>query len=60
MSEPARECAVCQQLRTRGSYDPDHDVFICVGCERHAKQFLQIQDDLYGGGAAHDRTGAGD
>lgn len=55
MSESARECAVCHQIRARGSYDRDQDVFICVGCERAAEQFLQIQDDLYdGSGAAGD------
>lgn len=59
MSEPVRECAVCQQLRTRGSYGRDHDDFVCVGCERDARQFLKVQDDLYGGGAAHGRAGAG-
>lgn len=60
MSKPDRECAVCKQLRSRGSYDRDHNVFICVGCEGAAKQFLQIQEDLYDGGAAHGRSGAGD
>jgi hypothetical protein len=55
MSEPARECAVFHQIRTRSSYDRDQDVFICVGCETAAEQFLEIQDDLYdGSGAAGD------
>lgn len=60
MSEPARECAVCHQIRTRGSYNRDQDVFICVGCESAAEQFLEIQDDLYDGSAADGRGAAGD
>lgn len=60
MSETARECAVCHELRTQDAHDPHHDVFICVSCEAAAKQFLEIQDDLYGGGAAHGSAGPED
>ncbi|HEX9683286.1 MAG TPA: hypothetical protein VGA13_09400 [Acidimicrobiales bacterium] len=60
MSDPARECAVCHELRTHGAHDANQDVFICVSCEAAAKQFLEIQDDLYGGGVAHGTAGAGD
>jgi hypothetical protein len=60
MSEAARECAVCHRIRTRGSRGLDQDVFICVGCDSAAEQFLKIQDHLYDGSAADGSAAAGD
>jgi len=60
VSEPAQECTVCQQIRPRGSYDHEQDVFVCAGCQRDAKQFLEIQDDLYGDGVGRGSAGDGD
>jgi hypothetical protein len=60
VSEPAQECIVCQQIRPRGAYDHEQDVFVCAGCQRDAKQFLEIQDDPYGDGVGRGRAGDGD
>jgi hypothetical protein len=60
VSEPAQECTVCQQIRPRGSYDKEQGVFVCAGCQRDAKQFLEIQDDLYGDGVGRGSAGDGD
>ena len=47
VAESPRSCSVCQRPRTRGSYDPAHDVFICAECMRDAKQFIEIQDSIW-------------
>lgn len=45
-----RSCSVCQRLRSRGSFEPAHGIFICVQCELDAKQFLEIQESIWGAG----------
>lgn len=47
MPRSAITCAVCQRLRTRGCHNHAGDVFICAECEADAKQFIEIQDDIW-------------
>lgn len=44
----AARCAVCRRQRTRGSHDETGEIFICVECEADAKQFIEIQDAIWG------------
>lgn len=52
-------CAVCQQLRVRGSFSDAGDVFICAGCQADAKQLIEIQDNFWAEAAETSESGDG-
>ena len=41
-------CSVCRRHRTLGSCDESGEIFICADCQADAKQFIEIQDSLFG------------
>lgn len=52
-------CAVCQQLRVRGSFSEAGDAFICAGCQADAKQLIEIQDIIRAEAADPSESGDG-
>jgi hypothetical protein len=48
----ARTCAVCHRERSLGAVDQSGDLFVCVGCQADAQQFLETQDQIFGGAGA--------
>ena len=47
--------AVCHREQCLGAVDQSGDLFVCVGCQATAQQFLEIQDQIFGGAGS---TGA--
>ena len=48
MVETGAICAVCHRWRIHGDSTDAGDVFICVGCQADARQFIAIQDAIWG------------
>ena len=48
MPRAAATCAICHRQRVRGSHDESGAIFICVQCQADAKQFIEIQDAVWG------------
>jgi hypothetical protein len=48
----ARTCAVCHRERGLGAVDQSGDLFVCVECQANAQQFLEIQNQIFGGAGA--------
>ena len=40
-------CSFCGYPKPIGTFSDDPSAYICIGCPGVAKQFLEIQDNLY-------------
>jgi len=47
MTRAAVVCVVCHYPRVDGSLSDNGEFFVCSGCQADAKQFIQIQDDIW-------------
>ena len=54
-------CGVCDRPRIHGDRADRGDVFICTGCQAVARQFIAIQDPVWGEAAqVPEASGNGD